>query len=175
MTASSNGTFFGLNSGIFVGDSVSLRKFFEYVIEVRKSVKYTLGDQILYQIAYLRYPELNMVVDTDASISYVQSYLYRPGDVDLFSTRKEGNKTVTTCLADEYLTAATPGSKVHYGADTEPVFMHFPGNYKLMYDATCWKPMWSALAETISTNTTGIRDFDRGKFVPLSAFCKAPQ
>jgi hypothetical protein len=175
MTAASNGPFFGLNSGIFVGDPVSLRTFFEHVLEVKKTMTDTRGDQILYQVAYVRYPELNMVVDTAASISYVQSYLYRPGDVNLFSTRQEGNKTVTTCLAEEYLTAATPGSKIRFGTDSEPVFMHFPGDFKPMYGTTCWKPTWTALAATIGANTTGIRDFDRGQHVPLSAFCKAPE
>lgn len=174
MIAASNGPFFGLNSGIFVGDAVTLRAFFERVLEVRKTISGFRGDQILYQIAYLRYPELNLVVDAAASISYVLSYLYRAGDVDLFTSHKEGNKTITQCHAAEYLTASIPGSKAHYATDTEPIFMHFLGHYKSLYDNTCWLPAWDALADTINATTSHIRDFDRGTYVPLSDFCHVP-
>ena len=76
------GPFFTLNSGLFVGDAVSLRQFFEKMSIVQATADKDLSvsiynDQILFQLTYLRYPELNVFVDTDASMFFVFNYLFQ--------------------------------------------------------------------------------------------------
>jgi hypothetical protein len=160
MNSVSNGPFFGLNSGLFIGDAKSLQQFFAKIMEVRATINFEYhGDQFLYQLAYLRYPEINILIDTDASLFYTFSYLFRPGDV-------------TGILFDKCSKNFLQGKKnkviVRYTHETEPVFMHFPGRWDTLYTKCVqnpYKKMYPSMANAI------IRDFDRQENILGKVIC----
>ncbi|ETV98052.1 hypothetical protein, variant 1 [Aphanomyces invadans] len=77
-----------LGSGGILGDVQSLRAFLRRVTAIRIAQEEEFrqhqtflfeGDQILFQIAYLTAPEINVKIDTAAEIFFVISYLIGPG------------------------------------------------------------------------------------------------
>ncbi|OQS05995.1 hypothetical protein THRCLA_01932 [Thraustotheca clavata] len=126
-----SGPNWSLGSGGIVGDVATVREFLRRVHQIRieQELEYAKnpeqsflfeGDQILFQLAYLRFPEINAIIDTQAEIFFVLSFLVGEGDFTEFSMEKG-------CTMN-YL-ANNIGSKFTLNNIT-PIFFHFPGSSK---------------------------------------------
>ncbi|OQS05646.1 hypothetical protein THRCLA_20562, partial [Thraustotheca clavata] len=129
-----------LGSGGILGDVKSIREFLRRVHQVRSEQEKEYkadpehsflfeGDQILFQLAYLQYPEINAKVDASGEIFFVLSSLIAPGDFNEFSPH-------SGCTSN-YMAHGIP-SRFAWN-QVAPVFFHFPGDFKAMY-GSCADP-----------------------------------
>ncbi|KAF0700772.1 Aste57867_8725 [Aphanomyces stellatus] len=124
-----------LGSGGIVGDVQSIRAFIRRVnqvhdeqqkkYETQLSPFFFYGDQISFQLAYVRFPEINVKVDTSGDIFFVTSHFIAPGDLDKFNLE-------TGCSKDYFLNGQP--SKLAWDG-TAPLILHFPGTLPLVQNA----------------------------------------
>ncbi|KAF0688923.1 Aste57867_19548 [Aphanomyces stellatus] len=123
-----------LGSGGILGDVRSVRAFLRRVAEVRAAQELEFqtshtflyeGDQILFQIAYLKYPEINVKVDAAAEIFFVLSYLVGPRDFTEFDG-------IVSVGCTPYFNHEGKPSQFKWNG-VSPIFFHFPGYYKHMF------------------------------------------
>ncbi|OQS05991.1 hypothetical protein THRCLA_01931 [Thraustotheca clavata] len=129
-----------LGSGGILGDVKSIREFLQRVHQIRKEQEDEYnnspinsflfeGDQILFQIAYLRFPDINVKIDANSEIFFVISYYISNGDFNEFIP---GQGCTSNYMAN--------GTSSRFAwNDVAPVFFHFPGGYKYMFDS-CARP-----------------------------------
>nr|AIG56501.1 secreted protein [Achlya hypogyna] len=121
-----------LGSGGILGDVKSIRAFLLRVDQVRReqealaatgvSVAFE-GDQVAFQLAYVRFPEINAKVDTSGEIFLVVSYLVAEGDLEFFNPK-------TGCEVG-FMKSNRPSTLSWFQGP--PVFLHFPGDFKSMF------------------------------------------
>ncbi|OQR96036.1 hypothetical protein ACHHYP_17199 [Achlya hypogyna] len=156
-----------LGSGGILGDVRSIRAFLRRVHEIREAQEAEYhrsphssflfeGDQILFQLAYLRYPEINAKVDASAEIFFVLSYYITAGDFNEF--------TPGAGCTPNYMSNGTP-SRFAWN-QVAPVFFHFPGGYKYMY-RSCANPT-AAYRQGLGAGQYFV-DVDRGVQVPIKS------
>ncbi|RHY37977.1 hypothetical protein DYB30_012200 [Aphanomyces astaci] len=178
-TDAAPGPNWSLGSGGFLGDVRSIRAFLRRITEIRVAQEKDFfrlanasafaddpafgqplrqsflfeGDQILFQIAYLKYPEVNVLVDTAADIFFVMSYLIGSGS---------GSSGCTSL----YFHDQVP-SKFTWN-DVQPVFFHFPGDFKPMFPRCA-----NATAKYRRAPNPGkyFYDVDRQHDVAISSIC----
>ncbi|RHY19556.1 hypothetical protein DYB32_010211, partial [Aphanomyces invadans] len=135
MHSAMGGPNWSLGSGGIVGDVWTFRQFMARVVQVTTeqieraradpTVPVFEGDQISFQLAYLRSPELNVLVDTRSEVFLVTSFMTLPGAVDHYDIDHG-------CSATSFFRGGVP-SKLRWFNHT-PMILHFPGDYKHLYD-----------------------------------------
>ncbi|RHZ02716.1 hypothetical protein DYB37_003474 [Aphanomyces astaci] len=158
-----------LGSGGILGDVRSLRTFLRRVTEIRvaQEEEFKLhqtflfeGDQVLFQIAYLTSPEINVKIDTAAEIFFVISYLIGPGDFNEY-----GGCASTGC-SPQYFHDGVPSKFAWNGV--EPVFFHFPGDYKHQFPSCANS---AAVYRRQKSPGKYFFDVDRQRKVLVSSLC----
>ncbi|ETV92774.1 hypothetical protein H310_13001 [Aphanomyces invadans] len=168
MNSLSKGPNWSLGSGGMLGDVRSVRAFLRRVNQVHaeqldkysrhESPFFFYGDQIAFQLAYVRFPEINVKVDTSGDIFFVTSFFVTPGDLDHFSLHGGCD--------DAYFAHNTPSKLAWHGGT--PFFLHFPGGYKHLY-ATCAPQVEHAVRDQAPGKY--MFDVDRQKNVLVSSVC----
>ncbi|RHY28176.1 hypothetical protein DYB32_006171 [Aphanomyces invadans] len=182
-TSMNSGPNWSLGSGGMLGDVRSVRAFLRRVNQVHaeqldkysrhESPFFFYGDQIAFQLAYVRFPEINVKVDTSGDIFFVTSFFVTPGDLDHFSLHGGCD--------DAYFSHNTPSKLAWHGGT--PFFLHFPGvvclgrhafgkmgvgGYKHLY-ATCAPQVEHAIRDQAPGKY--MFDVDRQKNVLVSSVC----
>ncbi|CAK4084011.1 unnamed protein product [Aphanomyces euteiches] len=169
MHSSMGGPNWSLGSGGIVADVKSLRTFMQRVVQVTdeqierhladpNNVPLFEGDQISFQLAYLRFPEINVMVDTKSEIFMVTSYMTTPGVVERMDN-------ANGCAPDFYKDGA-PSKHSWYGHT--PMILHFPGDYKKFW-TSCGDPMAEILKSKVSGKV--MWDVDRNVPIPIRDVC----
>jgi hypothetical protein len=146
-----------LGSGGFVGDPESLKLFFRRLLSVRSQMVEYQGDQILFQLTYLRYPEINMFIDVAADLFLVMSPLIGNDDLEKFDA--EG---CTEAFMNDTRPSALRSSR------KQPVFLHFPGEHREKY-ANCCKLIITQ--EVQSRREQYFVDTDRDETIRIHDIC----
>ncbi|KDO17047.1 hypothetical protein SPRG_17258 [Saprolegnia parasitica CBS 223.65] len=168
-TAHIPGPNWSLGSGGILGDVRSFRSILRKVHQIRREQEELFakdphraylfqGDQILFQLAYLQSPEINVKVDASGEIFFVISHLVADGDFDEFSPAKGCTRN--------YMAHGL--ASVYAWNRIAPVFFHFPGDYK--------EAFWSCAAPTSRyRESRGVGqymfDVDRSRQVPVADVC----
>ncbi|OQS00570.1 hypothetical protein ACHHYP_03393 [Achlya hypogyna] len=157
-----------LGSGGILGDVATVRTFLQRVKQVHKEQQdayeagrspfFFYGDQISFQLAYVRFPELNAQVDRDGAIYFVVSSAVRAGTM---------SHLLPNVGCDDGYYANAVGSTLEW-SNSIPVFFHFPGGYKFMYNS-CARPVAAALAKDRRQHY--MYDVDRHSKIPLATVC----
>jgi hypothetical protein len=118
-----------------MGDKASLIRFFQAFLTLGKSFPLEgLGDQTFAQLAQVKYPALNIQVDSTASI-WFSFQNYQSGDL------KGDVVQGTECTASYFQNELPPQISAHSHI---PIFVHFNGNGHVL-QPSCTRRILTAL------------------------------
>lgn len=165
-----SGPYKGLNSGIYVADPISLRRFFQSVAKILNDDIYDENDdQALAQRAAAQFPEYNRIVtDSNAELSYLW---YNGNYFGKDAAVHDSPRNASDCTKAWLLPNGKP--RLHEQTDKAPIMLHFASNRARPSMEGCFRALLNSQDLKKLPPHLYFLDADRKQKIKLSSYCRS--